>query len=246
MTPHTATTTTRVRRPRPGRPRLIPQATMTMSPREHILDEAAHLFTSRGVTATSTREIAEAVGIRQASLYYHYANKDEILAELLQRSIRPTLDKIEKIQALCAETGAGPDVGLYLLVVLDVRTLARAPHNAGVLTRLPEVQRKEAFDPFRAARDELEAGYAHLGTQVKDVAHPTSHQAPTGDFLGTLLLQLVEVVIGVRTHGHPITPAVEAIVAASCLRICQADQSRIDAAAAWASELMRSLGASGS
>ncbi|MEU0312040.1 hypothetical protein [Nocardioides sp. NPDC006273] len=48
---------------------------------------------------------------------------------------------------------------LYLLVVLDVRTLAAAPRNAGVLSRLPEVQRKEFFGPFGAAREELRASY---------------------------------------------------------------------------------------
>ncbi|MGH3975407.1 MAG: TetR/AcrR family transcriptional regulator, partial [Pseudonocardiaceae bacterium] len=58
-----------------------------MEPREEILNIAAGLFVERGFAATSTREIAEVVGIRQASLYFHFANKEEILGELLQRSI---------------------------------------------------------------------------------------------------------------------------------------------------------------
>ena len=52
-----------------GRPRLVPTQ-FEGSPREQILEVAARLFTSKGYAATSTREIAEAVGIRQASLYY--------------------------------------------------------------------------------------------------------------------------------------------------------------------------------
>lgn len=231
---------------RVGRPRVLPQAAGRqrpwMEPREEILDVVAGLFVDRGPAGTSTRDIAEAVGIRQSSLYYHFpSGKDEILAELLQRSIRPTLDRIEKVEALGAETDAGPDVLLYLLVVLDVRTLARAPRNAGVLTRLPEVQRKAAFDPFRAARDELEAAYARLGMQVKATGHAAAGMAPTGDFLGTLLLQLVEVVIGMRSHGHRINQRIEAVVAASCLRVCLADQARIDEAAARAAELIGAL-----
>jgi AcrR family transcriptional regulator len=92
-----------------------------IQPREEILDIAAGLFVDQGIAATSTRDIAEAVGVRQSSLYYHYpSGKDEMLAELLQRSIRPTLDKIEKIEALSAEPDATPEVLLYLLVTLDV------------------------------------------------------------------------------------------------------------------------------
>src|SRR5690606_6446151 len=69
-------------RVRPGRPRHLPDKGVG-TPREQVLEAAALLFTSKGFAATSTREIAEAVGIRQASLYYHFAGKDEILAALL-------------------------------------------------------------------------------------------------------------------------------------------------------------------
>lgn len=228
---------------RVGRPRVLPQVAggrpSWTEPREEILDIAAGLFVDRGFAATSTRDIAEAVGIRQASLYFHFANKEEILGELLQRSIRPTLDKIERIEALAAEVGAGPDVLLHVLVVLDVRTLATAPRNAGVLSRLPEVQRKDVFEPFGSARNELRDAYARLGTQI--TAGRSAAMTPDRDLLGTLLLQLVEVVIGMRSCGHPITPAIEAIVAASCLRVCLADQARIDEAAARAANLIGCL-----
>ena len=222
---------------------MLPQVAGTrpawVEPREEILDVAAGLFVERGFAATSTREIAEAVGIRQASLYFHFANKEEILGELLQRSIRPTLDRIESVEALAAEAGAGPDVLLHVLVVLDVRTLAAAPRNAGVLSRLPEVQRKEVFEPFGSARNELRDAYARLGTQM--TAGRAVTMTPDRELLGTLLLQLVEVVIGMRSCGHRITPTIEAIVAASCLRVCLVDQSRIDEAAARAADLIESL-----
>lgn len=209
-----------------------------MEPREQIIDVAAGLFVGQGFAATSTRDIAEGVGIRQASIYYHFpSGKEEILGELLQRSIRPTLDRIEKIEILGAETDAGPEVLLHLLVVLDVRTLASAPRNAGVLSRLPEVQRKEVFGPFSAARGELRAAYARLGGQVAAV-RPESPLVPEDNLLGTLLLQLVEVVIGMRSDGHRINQTIEGVVAASCLRVCLADQERIDEAAARASDLI--------
>lgn len=212
-----------------------------MEPREEILDIAAGLFVDQGIAATSTRDIAEAVGVRQSSLYYHYpCGKDEMLAELLQRSVRPTLDKVEKIELLGTETDAGPEVLLYLLVVLDVRTLATAPRNAGVLTGLPEVQRKDVFEPFGTAREELRAAYSRLGSQVA-AARPEVAMTPDSKQMGTVLLQQVEVVIGMRSEGQPLTPTVEAIIAATCLRSCLADQTSIDEAAARAADLIGAL-----
>ncbi|MDQ4113786.1 MAG: TetR/AcrR family transcriptional regulator [Actinomycetota bacterium] len=230
---------------RVGRPRVLPQAASGrrsgMDPREEILDITAGLFVDRGIAATSTRDIAEAVGIRQASIYYHFrSGKDEILAELLQRSIRPTLDKIEMIELLGTEAGAAPEVLLYLLVVLDVRTLATAPRNAGVLPGLPEVQRKDVFEPFGTAREELKTAYSRLGSRVA-AAYPERAMTPDNKQMGELLLEQVEVVIRMRSEGHPITPRVEAIIAATCLRICLADQAGIDEAAIRAADLIRAI-----
>ena len=43
-----------------------------------------------GYTGTSTRTIAEAVGIRQASLYHYFKTKDDILCALLSQTVTPT------------------------------------------------------------------------------------------------------------------------------------------------------------
>lgn len=51
--------------------------------RRLVLDHAARLFRERGYAETSQRDIAEACGIRTASLYYHFASKEEIVAEVL-------------------------------------------------------------------------------------------------------------------------------------------------------------------
>jgi DNA-binding transcriptional regulator YbjK len=40
-------------------------------PHEEIVDAAAEVFTQQGCAATSTRAIAEAVGVKQASLSSH-------------------------------------------------------------------------------------------------------------------------------------------------------------------------------
>lgn len=64
-----------------GELRSVPPA--KWSTRDRILHEAARLFTARGYHGASTRDIAEAVGIRQPSLFNHFANKQAMLAELM-------------------------------------------------------------------------------------------------------------------------------------------------------------------
>lgn len=52
--------------------------------KREILETALDLFSTRGFEATSVSQIAEAVGIRKASLYSHFACKQEILDALIQ------------------------------------------------------------------------------------------------------------------------------------------------------------------
>lgn len=55
--------------------------------KEQILDVALELFSVRGYEATSISQIAEAVGIRKASLYSHYDGKQAILDALVKKII---------------------------------------------------------------------------------------------------------------------------------------------------------------
>ena len=44
-----------------------------------LLDAAATQFAAKGFQGTSIRSIVRAVGMLPGSLYYHFANKDELL-----------------------------------------------------------------------------------------------------------------------------------------------------------------------
>lgn len=224
-----------IRHNRPGRPRLVPSQT-TAPPREQVLHAAAQLFVTRGFAATSTREIAEKVGIRQASLYYHFAGKDEILAELLERSVRPTMDRIEQVEQLTAADG--PEVTLYLLAVIDVRTLAEAPDNIGALATHPDVATSEAFDAFRSTRAELASAYARIAARV---ASPGVAATTGARHLGEMLIHLVEVTTSMRSIGLPIDETAADAIASTCLRACGISESHIVAAAASAAPLLDEL-----
>jgi TetR/AcrR family transcriptional regulator, cholesterol catabolism regulator len=54
---------------------------------ERLFDTAATLFWEKGYASTTTREIATAVGIQQASLYYHFASKEDLFYQLCVSSL---------------------------------------------------------------------------------------------------------------------------------------------------------------
>jgi AcrR family transcriptional regulator len=188
---------------RVGRPRRTPSSS-TASARDEILDAAAALFAEFGYAGTSTRSIAERVGIRQASLYYHFAGKDELLLELLETSVRPSLEFVERLR-----DAPDPARALHALAEVDVRTLLTTPHNIGSLYLAPEVQ-EPRFDAFRRDRALLQQAYVDLAAAC----------APEGDaaFLGACCIQLVEMVIPMRREGEPQAGLAESI-ADACLRV---------------------------
>ena len=53
-----------------------------------ILDAAATLFAARGYQAASIRDIVKVAGMLPGSLYYHFANKDELLVAVYAEGVR--------------------------------------------------------------------------------------------------------------------------------------------------------------
>lgn len=51
---------------------------MKLGVKEQIIENAISLFSENGYEGTNLNQIASSVDIKKASLYYHYANKDEI------------------------------------------------------------------------------------------------------------------------------------------------------------------------
>ncbi|MEV4597524.1 helix-turn-helix domain-containing protein [Amycolatopsis sp. NPDC049253] len=142
-----------------GRPRASGAAASRQDAREAVLDAAGELFTGAGYAATTTRAIAERAGLRQASLYYHFPAKEDILAELLAATVRPSL--AVAVGLVSAPSPEPASVRLWALAYADVRLLGGARHNIGALYLLPEVSSPNLAG-FRADRAELKAAYGAL------------------------------------------------------------------------------------
>lgn len=65
------------------------QTTPDNATRARLLDVAEELFSSRGYTAVRLRDIAQALGMRHASLYYYApGGKEQLYVEVMERSMR--------------------------------------------------------------------------------------------------------------------------------------------------------------
>jgi AcrR family transcriptional regulator len=189
-----------------GRPRLEQSRRPGKTAREEILDAAAELFTNQGYASTSTRAIADAVGVRQASLYHHFATKDDILDALLVGTVDAPL---ELAGELLAE--AGPAASrLHVLVVSDVTQLCGQRWNLGALYLLPEL-RVDRFEQFRLRREDLRAHYRDL---ARHVIAESAGPADADD----LPFRLVESAINRRSDDNASPPELPWVIADGALR----------------------------
>ena len=170
---------------RPGRPRAGGPSTSGRGTDEDILEAAAVLFCEVGYSSTSTYAIAERAGVRQASLYHHFAGKHEILRALLLSTVSPSLELAERLAA----SAEPPPVRLWALCAGDVRLLGGGRANLGALYLFPEVD-DERFADFRDLHRQLRDRYTGLVAECSPAVDP-AEAAETGH----LVLSLVEGVI---------------------------------------------------
>ncbi|OFL91603.1 TetR/AcrR family transcriptional regulator [Corynebacterium sp. HMSC055D05] len=144
-----------------GRPRKQSPRRKGATARDEILDAASELFTRKGFATTSTHDIADAVGIRQASLYYHFPSKRDIFLTLLMGTLQPSLDLASDL----AKTDETAAVKLWALVAAETRILLSSNWNVGRLYQLPVLESEE-FDEYHEARQRLEGIFRDLAAQI--------------------------------------------------------------------------------
>ncbi|WP_037267965.1 TetR/AcrR family transcriptional regulator [Kibdelosporangium aridum] len=153
---------------RVGRPRASGATASSQDAKRAVMEAAAELFTATGYAATTTRSIAERAGLRQATLYYHFPAKEDILCALLAETVRPSLEVARTLPG--AEGDAATK--LWALAYSDIRLLGSARYNLGALYLLPEVA-SPGLASFREERAELKDAYRGLIDQIPDEA-PTA------------------------------------------------------------------------
>jgi AcrR family transcriptional regulator len=104
--------------------------------RTKIRETAAKLFAEKGFENTTTRDIAGAAGINNASLYYYFDSKEQLLYQILEEVIRTGLERITEIEqsrrplkeklalTLRIHTTAAVDFDKMKMLVHDQRSLS--------------------------------------------------------------------------------------------------------------------------
>lgn len=148
--------------------------------------------------------------MRQASIYYHFSNKQEILAELLADTVRPSMD----YSTALAESGEPGLVQIHALTRFDVTLLARSRWNIGALYSMPELLAPE-FAPFRAERATLRKAY---GDRIASACAEGVVAVEDESVAAELVFALAESVISMRAAGRTPPTGLPDLVAAAVLR----------------------------
>src|SRR4051812_2294754 len=89
--------------------------------RAELLATAAEVFASRGYSATTVREVADAAGILGGSLYYHFDSKESMADEILSTFLTEMWASYDEVLA----AGLGARETLEALIVASFRSIDR-------------------------------------------------------------------------------------------------------------------------
>lgn len=120
---------------------------------DDILDEAERLIQSRGYSAFSYQDIADALGIRKASIHYHFPSKTDLGEAVIERYAR----RFDAGLAAIAADDRQSSLAMLEHYMQPYRDFAGTPDRvclcgalAGEIMALPEPLRRRVESFFRA------------------------------------------------------------------------------------------------
>ncbi len=157
------------RRPR-GRPHKTADERDDGNRRQQLLNTAARLFRRRGFDATSTRDIAAAVGMHSGSPFYHFKSKDALLFAVMQEGMQAAMNR--QTTALQEMAAGQPLEQIRLLIRTHFDTLL-GPGNDFVPVMLYE--HRSLSSSQRASLAKLQVAYESVWTPVLQALHASGH-----------------------------------------------------------------------
>jgi AcrR family transcriptional regulator len=155
------------KRPR-GRPRKTVAERDDGNRRAELLRSAARLFRRTGFDATSTRDIAAAVGMRSGSPFYHFKSKGALLYAVMEEGMRSAI--VRQQQALHCPQRTTPDsAGRLRILIRNHFDILLGPGSDFIPVMLYESRSITLRQ--RAALAELQSEYEVPWLPVLDALH---------------------------------------------------------------------------
>lgn len=95
--------------------------------RDKILDAAAEIAGERGYEGTSISLVSELSGLPASSIYWHFRNKDELIAAVIDRSFHTWLSHLGNANDLSADLPADPSTAIRYAMQRTGEALTLAP-----------------------------------------------------------------------------------------------------------------------
>jgi AcrR family transcriptional regulator len=157
------------KRPR-GRPRKTADERDDGNRRPALLSAAARLFRRQGFDATSTRDIAAAVGMHSGSPFYHFKSKSALLCAVMEEGMRSAIAR----QA-CAVQSVPPSPALAQMRQL-IRTHFDTLHGRGNdFVPVMLYEHRSLTDLQRVSLSKLQHEYEAAWTPVLEALHASGH-----------------------------------------------------------------------
>ena len=116
--------------------------------RRQILDRSGEIFATKGISATTVREIADACGVYSGTLYHYFPSKDAIAEVIVTRYLDDLTSEYESLLG----TPTDPRKQLTGLVEASFRVSRAHPHASEIYQNNTTYLRKlAAYQKIRAA-----------------------------------------------------------------------------------------------
>lgn len=169
--------------------------------RKQILDASLRLFSDKGFARTSVRDIAQAAGITDAAIYYHFDSKRDLFEALLdERGFTSALESLERAEV--SERNIAPREAVVSLATGALEFIYQNKDLMKVLMLEAMAEDEVAAEEYRALVERWERALARI------LRHYAERGLLRTEAVDELATQIAVTVIGAFAD-YMMTPAKE-------------------------------------
>ena len=151
--------------------------------RQRILDVAASWFREKGLAFTSLNDLAQAIDVKAASIYYYFDSKDDLIEEVLKVGIEVVHQEVRR-----AVESLGPGASYRSRIHAAVHAHLQSLLGHGDYTAANIINYSHAPEHVRKKHDEVRRSYAAYWSTLLEGARLAGEISPKVDLSLTRLL----------------------------------------------------------